>query len=78
MIKKFRSKGLAYGKYWGGGEGAYQAEELTGETKEELLEKANTMLTDGSLDSGMGYESLIGAILDVSTIMISHLSKWNF
>lgn len=56
------STGYVYGKYWGGGEGAYTAKPLMGNTKESIIEQANKGL-DGSLDSGMGYESLIGAIL---------------
>lgn len=62
---KFESTGLVYGKYWGGGEGAYAARKLEADTKEELLKQANEGL-NGSLDSGMGYKSLIGAILNIT------------
>ena len=65
---KFESEGLVYGNYWGGGKGAYSARKLKADTLEELLKQANEGLDDGSLDRGMGYESLIGALLLVKTI----------
>lgn len=64
---KFESMGFVYGSLWGGGMGAYPARKLFADTKEELLQKANEGL-DGSLDSGMGYERLTGAILEVKKI----------
>ena len=74
-MKTYKSTGLVYGYLWGGGEGAYPAENLPykGYTRElykskkALLKEATEML-DGRLDSGMGYESLIGAMLDIEEI----------
>ena len=40
MSKKYIAKGLVYGKYWGGGFGAYQARELKAKTKKSLLKEA--------------------------------------
>jgi len=65
---KYQSTGLVYGNYWGGGEGAYKALTLKANTIDELLKEAENRVENGSLDSGMGYESLIGAMLDVATI----------
>lgn len=65
---KFKASGLVLGNYWGGGSGSYNAKPLTAQTKVELLEMANKALNDGSLDSGMGYESLIGGILEITKI----------
>ena len=65
---QFKSKGIVLGNFWGGGKGAYPAIKLSADTKEEILNKANTALSDGSLDSGMGYVSLIGALLYVTKI----------
>ena len=64
---KWKSTGFVFGNYWGGGKGAYSARKLSADTKEELLKQANEGL-DGSLDGGMGYESLIGALLDITKI----------
>ena len=69
MDKKlsFEAKGIVLGNYWGGGQGGYSSRTITSDSKEEIITKANEMLKDGSLDSGMGYESLIGAILIITT-----------
>ena len=64
---RYVSTGLVYGNYWGGGEGAYAARKLSADTKEELIKQAKEGL-DGSLDDGMGYESLIGAVLNITKI----------
>ncbi len=63
---KFTSTGIVLGNYWGGGSGAYKSVELFADTKEELLEVATAKLNNGDLDSGMGYESLIGALLNIT------------
>jgi len=65
--ESFKSTGLVYGNLWGGGEGSYPAKKLEGKTKADILEQATKGL-DGSLDAGMGFESLIGAILLITTI----------
>jgi hypothetical protein len=65
---KYQAKGHVLGNMWGGGSGAYPTIKFQTDTKEELLKQANEALNDGSLDSGMGFESLIGAILDITAI----------
>lgn len=62
----FKASGRVLGNLWGGGVGAYPIRHVYGYTKEELLENAKKSLDDGSLDSGMGFESLIGAVLDIT------------
>lgn len=61
----FRATGFVLGNYWGGGSGAYPTINFEAETKEALLDKAKTALSNGSIDSGMGFESLIGAVLSI-------------
>jgi len=65
-MKQYKSSGYVYGNLWGGGKVAYKAEPIFVNSKEELLKKAKVMLEDGTLDSGMGYQSLIGAILFIT------------
>lgn len=67
MNEKFSydSTGLVFGNFWGGGKGSYPARQLHAETLEDLVKQAIDGL-NGSLDSGMGYESLIGAMLFVT------------
>ena len=64
----YSAKGQVLGNIWGGGQGSYPTILLKADTLEELLEKGNTALKDGSLDSGMGFEKLIGSVLDVTII----------
>jgi hypothetical protein len=64
-MKKYTAKGTVWGNLWGGGHGGYRSKEVTGTTLQEIKDKATAMLADGSLDGGMGYESLYGAILNV-------------
>jgi hypothetical protein len=68
MKTNFKSTGIVLGNLWGGGKCAYPSESLEADIKEELIDKAKEMLSDGSLDSGMGHESLIGARLDITTV----------
>jgi len=71
----FKSTGLVFGNYWGGGKGSYSARKLSSDTKEGLIKEATEGL-NGSLDGGMGFESLIGAILFITkTTTIMHDGK---
>lgn len=63
----FTSTGIVWGKLWGGGEGGYDACKLGPyHTKEELMTEAQSRLEDCTLDGGMGYESLMGAVLKIA------------
>lgn len=61
--------GFVLGNLWGsgsrGGTGAYPARMIVGDDEKNALEMAENMLQSGQLDSGMGYEHLIGALLYV-------------
>ena len=63
------SKGLVYGEYWSGGEGAYtvntEARLCKADTLEELKEKLESMK---SIDGGMGFENELGGYFFVSVI----------
>jgi len=62
---KWSAKGYCYGNYWGGGKGAYRARNFVSSSKEDLIDQINKAVADGSIDSGMGYESIIGAIMEI-------------
>jgi hypothetical protein len=68
METTYKASGYVLGNHWGGGEGAYPTIRLEADTFAEVLAKCNNALEDGSLDSGMGFERLIGAIINVTTI----------
>ena len=61
---KFSATGMVWGNCWGGGQVGYAAHALNDfDTKKALLEEAEKRVKDGSLDGGMGYESLEGVVL---------------
>ena len=61
----YEATGLVLGNLWGGGKAAYPAAKLEGPNRTALLIEAETRLANGSLDSGMGFESLCGALLEI-------------
>lgn len=63
MKTTYSAKGLVYGNFWGGGRGSYPSEKVKAETLEELNNKINEGIEIGSLDSGFGFNGLIGAIM---------------
>ena len=66
-LKSYKLTGIVWGNYWGGGSGGYASKVLHNSSKSKLIKEATVMLKNGSLDSGMGYESLYGATLDLET-----------
>lgn len=63
---KYIAKGLVYGICWGGGEGAYHSKTIVSSSMEDLTKKIMEGIEDGSLDKGMGYERLIGALMRIT------------
>jgi hypothetical protein len=63
-MKRITTRGIVYGNCWGGGQCGFKAHKITGGTLKAVKAKARRMFQDGSLDSGMGFESLNGAILE--------------
>lgn len=68
MNIKYNFSGIVLGNYWGGGSGSYSAKSFTAESLSKGYAIARKKLADGSLDSGMGYESLIGALINVEIL----------
>lgn len=66
MSKTYLSTGVVYGKNWGGGYGAYPARKIENNSRAGLLSEVKKLLKSGGLDSGMGFESLKGAVLDIT------------
>jgi hypothetical protein len=66
---KYNSRGFVWGNHWGGSQGGYKAHELSDYNSiDELIDKAEKRDIDGSLDDGMGFESLEGAVLGIDII----------
>ena len=66
--QRFEGTGFVLGFLYLGDMGGYPSKKIKAETRKELLEKATDMLADKSLDSGMGFDTLKGALLDIKTI----------
>ncbi len=64
---EYSTKGFVWGNLWGGGCGGYDACKLSSDDREDLIKQVYDGLADGSLDAGMGFESLKGAALFVTT-----------
>ena len=77
-MKTYKITGTVFGNLWGGGKGAYPAETLQGNNLEKLKKEANKLLKNGLLDSGMGYENLIGAYLIIETITTKTINGKKF
>jgi len=67
MVKTIKFKGIGFvlGNYWGEESGAYPTIYFEADTREALLAEAKVALDNGSIVSGMGFESLIGAVLSI-------------
>ena len=78
MKKTFKATGLVYGNYWGGDGGSYPSNPLKGETKESIIKQATKGIEDGSLDAGMGFESLVGALICIETIETIEINGKDF
>lgn len=66
-MKQYQLSGYVYGKLWGGGHCAYPSTIITRNSKQEIIDEANKMLKDNSLDAGMGFEYLESAYLNLKT-----------
>ena len=68
-------KGHVLGTLWGGGKASYPTVKLEGPDRAALLLEAENKLVDGSLDSGMGFETLHGAILEVRQLIFVTINE---
>ena len=59
----YTADGVVLGNYWGGGRGWYPAEKYIEDTFTTLKGIIKKDFGSGALDSGMGYESLVGAMM---------------
>lgn len=64
----YKANGIVWGNLWGGGPGRYRANNLSADSLEALIKLIDAGVVNGSLDSGMGFESLVGAIMNIDVI----------
>jgi hypothetical protein len=78
MKKEIIAKGKVVGNCWGGGVCGYASETVTATTLKELDDKIREGIKTGSLDGGMGFESLIGAIMYIETTETIELNGFKY
>jgi len=64
----YRATGIVLGNCWGGGVCGYAANTIKATNRASLVQQIENGIKDGSLDSGMGFESLIGAVMVIDEI----------
>ena len=64
----YKASGIVYGNLWGGGRGAYPAEVLNHSDINGMREQILNGIREGWLDSGMGFDGLIGSLMNICTI----------
>ena len=74
----YRATGIVLGNCWGGGVCGYAAHEINANSLRELRDEIKEQLDSGSLNSGMGFESLIGAVMTIETIDIRKINNKTF
>lgn len=62
---EYYAEGKVIGNLWDGGKGTYLSRSLFAKTKEELDKLIRDGIKSGSLDSGMGFQSLSGAAMTI-------------
>jgi hypothetical protein len=77
--KKYSATGTVLGHCWGGGKAYYPTVPLSDfASLKALKDEAKKKLKDNTLDSGMGFEALKGAVLTVKTRYIVCLEGQDF
>lgn len=74
----YEAKGVCLGKLWGGGEGAYTTEKYTNSSLSKLKTEIEKGIGNSTIDSGMGFESMIGALMIVTTIRTKTINGKNY
>lgn len=64
-MKTYKARGCVWGATWGGGESGFAAENIEANTLPELRKQVYTGIKEGWLDAGMGFQSLLGAIMEI-------------
>ena len=64
----FEAAGLCLGNLWGGGKAIYRTEQYSSDKIETLIDEITKDIESGAIDSGMGFESIKGALMQITTI----------
>lgn len=70
----YSAEGNVLGNLWGGGQGYYPAKKYNNyKSLSKLKKDIRKDFNSKNLDSGMGYESLIGALMTIKTFTIVNM-----
>lgn len=64
----YKAKGVVIGYTWGGGLAGYASENIVTSTLKNTKSEIKRRIEDGTLDSGFGFETVIGAIMKITRI----------
>lgn len=64
----YKATGIVLGNLWSGGVGGYATTTITATNRASLVQQIENGIKDSSLDSGMGFGSLIGALMVINEI----------
>ena len=70
----YEAKGVVLGDYWMGGKGWYTAEKKKSTTLSDLRKQIKEGVKSGKLDTGMGYEKVTGAVMQVKKFTYKTIS----
>lgn len=74
----WNATGLVYGRGWGFNYGAYPSISFQNDSYEGLIAEANKALDNESIDSGMGFESIKGALLEITCTTSIEIEDYEF
>lgn len=69
----FEAEGTVLGNLWGGGQGYYPARKYSNASLSKMKTEIKKDFNSGALDSGMGFESPVGAIMTITKHTIKYI-----
>ena len=66
-IIEYQAQGVCIGRLWSFEDGAYPTIKFNNSNKDELYNEIEESVKSGSIDSGMGFESIRGALMTITT-----------
>ena len=74
----WKATGLVYGRNWEFTYNVYPSISFQNDSYEGLIAEANEALANESIDSGMGFESILGAMLNITCTTFIEIEENTF